>query len=126
MNNPVFGTIDFDCGWKKSGEISLFDSVYPITICADSYFESDAVTKEQEEAYLKYLGEAEGITKKVEKALAEAAGSKEKAKNRFVPAVLAFSRDGGCALLIDERGEEDGFALCLFPEWGIVDLDDFL
>lgn len=53
VNNSVFGLMEYDSQWEKTGKIRIFKKEYNITISAEAYSEEN-ISKKQEESYLKF------------------------------------------------------------------------
>ncbi|MGN7453348.1 hypothetical protein ACTHPH_00885 [Paenibacillus pasadenensis] len=125
MNNPVFGKLIFNIGWKAETEISLFNKNYNVIIKAAAYFEKDGITGEQEAAIVDFDDHKNERLKMVEKLLTDF--SEGDASQQFIPRTLLFQRNGNYALLLDDKEDEDeGIAVCLLPEAKIVSQDEYL
>ncbi|MDR0863269.1 MAG: hypothetical protein LBN30_10985 [Oscillospiraceae bacterium] len=125
MNNSIFGELVFNTGWKAKTDISLFGNTYAITIKAKAYFETDGITAEQERAFGDFSGNKVARLQTAENLLNEYAGNN--AAERFTPRTLLFQRDGGYALLLDDKDDEDdGVAVCLAPKPEVVSQDVYL
>jgi len=125
MNNPVFGEVVFNTGWKTKADITFFGNNYSIVVKAKAYYEKDGITTEQERAFNNFnINKAEQL-KTVERLLNDFAG--DDASKRFIPRMLLFQRDGGYALLLDDKKDEDGgIAVCLAPKIEVVSQDEYL
>lgn len=125
MKNTVFGDIVFNTGWKTKGNIIFFGENFNITIKAKAYFESDAITTAQEIAFSSFTANKSEQMKIVEKLLIDFAG--DNPSKRFVPRTLLFQRDGGYALLLDDKEDEDGgVAVSLVPVEAVLSQDEYL
>jgi hypothetical protein len=123
--NKVFGEFTFNTGWKAKTDITFFGSGFNIAVTAKAYSEKDAITPEQEKAFDDFNGNKEGRLKTAEKLLTECAGSN--ASKRFVPRKLLFKRDGGYALLLDDKEDPDnGMAVVFAPKAGLLTQDEYL
>ena len=124
MLHEIFGEITFSVGWKAERTVSLFGRDYSVGVKIQAYFEEDGITKEQENAYLAYKEEESAKLHAIEGLLR---GYSDSPETRFEPRTLLFGRDGSCALLCDDKDEEDeGIAVCLLPEEKVVSQDDYL
>lgn len=125
MNNAVFGELVFNTGWKTKSDIVFFGKNYNIVVKAKAYSEKDGITNEQETAFNYFKTNKDEQLKTVEKLLTDFADGET--SKRFVPRVLLFQRDGGYALLFDDRkDEDDGVAVCLAPKTRVVSQDEYL
>ena len=125
MNNAAFGELTFNTGWKTKTNINLFGNDYDVVVKAKAYFENDGVTPEQEKAYTDFNKEKASQLGIVEKLLNNF--SEEDATTRFVPRTLLFLRDGGYALLLDDKKDEDGgIAVTLLPKTEVMAQDEYL
>lgn len=124
MKNSIFGDIVFNTGWKTNTDIALFGINYHITVKAKAYFEKDGITNEQELAFGNFnkckaecLKNAENLLNKFSR----------NAAARFIPKTLLFERDGGYALLLDDKEDDDGgIAVCFAPKMEILSQDEYL
>ncbi|MDR0869022.1 MAG: hypothetical protein LBP75_11230 [Planctomycetota bacterium] len=125
MNNSVFGELTFNTGWKTEAEISLFGNNYVVTVKAKAYFEKDGITAEQESAFSDFNDYKNSRLQTVEKLLNGLASGN--AAERFTPRTLLFQRNGGYALLLDDKNDEDdGIAVCLAPKAEVLSQDEYL
>lgn len=125
MNNKTFGELTFNTGWKIKTDISLYGTNQNVVVKAKAYHESDGVTAEQEAAYADFKGNKDTRLITVEKLLdAFAEGNSVK---RFIPQTLLFQRNGGYALLFDDKQDEDGgIAVILAPKAEVKSQDEYL
>lgn len=125
MNNKTFGELTFNTGWKTKTDILLYGTNYNVVVKAKAYHESDGVTAEQESAYADFKGNKDTRLITVEKLLdAFADGNSAK---RFIPQTLLFQRNGGYALLLDDKQDEDGgIAVILAPKAEVKSQDEYL
>ena len=125
MKNSVFGEMTFNTGWKASTNIVLFGKLTSITVKAKAYYEKDGITAEQEAAFSDFNNNKEQRLKNAEKLLSEYAGVD--AAGRFVPRTLLFERDGGYAILFDDKeDEDDGVVVRLLPTERVLSQDEYL
>lgn len=125
MINSIFGNLHFNTGWKTEIEIVLFGKTHRITLKARSYSETDGLTPEQERDFSDYKNNSEKRQKECEKLLRSYAGNN--CAEQFSPRTLLFEREGGYALLCDDREDPDGgIAVILAPEHKIMSQDDYL
>lgn len=124
MLHDVFGELTFNVGWKASLNMKLFGENHPIILKLQAYYKEDGITKEQEEAYVKYKDDRDNKLETIEKLLLKYADSPEK---RFIPKTLLFERDGSYALLCSDNDEPDeGIAVCLAPKEVVMSQDEYL
>ena len=125
MKNSTFGELAFNTGWKTKRDIKLFNKSYSIVIKAKAYYEADGITKEQEKAFSNFKDNEAKQLGDIEKMLAGFASNNP--QDRFIPRTLLFLRDGGYAMLLDDKEDEDGgIAACLAPKAEIVPQDEYL
>ena len=125
MNNSVFGELVFNTGWKTKTSIHLFGNNYDVIVKAKAYFEKDGVTVEQETAYGDFCSNKSERLAAVENLLNSFA--KDDASKQFTPRTLLFQRDGGYAILFDDKEDIDGgIAVCLAPQAEVVTQDEYL
>ena len=124
MLHDLFGEITFNTGWKSKKTIRLFDKEYTINLKIQAYFEEDGITEEQENAYSEFCKSENEKLETVENLLRAYSDSPEQ---EFIPKTLLINRDGAYALLCDDTDNEDeGIAVCLYPEEVIISQDDYL
>lgn len=124
MLHDLFGEITFNTGWKSKKAIKLFDKEYTINLKIQAYFEEDGITREQENAYSEFCKSENEKLKTVENLLR---GYSDSPEQEFIPKTLLINRDGSYALLCDDTDNEDeGIAVCLYPEEVIMSQDDYL
>lgn len=124
MLHDLFGEITFNTGWKSKKTIKLFDKEYTINLKIQAYFEEDGITKEQENAYSIFC---KSESKKLEIIENLLRGYSDSPEQEFIPKTLLINRDGSYALLCDDTDNEDeGIAVCLYPEEVIISQDDYL
>jgi hypothetical protein len=125
MKNSVFGELVFNTGWKTNKDVQIFGRIYSITIKAKAYYEADGITNEQEKAFSNFADNEANQINHIEKMLIALASSN--AQSRFIPRTLLFLRDGGYAMLLDDKEDEDGgIAACLAPKAEIISQDEYL
>lgn len=123
MNNVIEEFV-FHTGWKKQGNIKLFDKKYAITIKLQAYFEKDGITDEQKNAYLTYKKNETNIWKIIEQLVFD---FNTDGFSRFIPSTFLFGRDGSYALLCDDNIDLDqGIAVCIEPLRKIISQDEYL
>lgn len=124
MLHDKIGELTFDVGWKAQIDIVLFEKKYSIRLNLQAYFEEEGITEEQERAFVDFKNNEKDKLKAIENLLNNYSDT---AKERFTPRTLLFERDGSYALLCDDSDEPDeGIAVKLAPENGIVSQDEFL
>jgi hypothetical protein len=124
MKNLEFGDIVFNTGWKTKTDITLWGTNYNIIIKAKAYFEKDGITSEQEIAFGNFKKGKTEYLKNAEDLLNNFSSN---AADRFTPKTLLFERDGGYALLLDDKEDEDGgIAVCFAPKMEILSQDEYL
>ena len=124
MLHDLFGEITFNTGWKSKKTIRLFDKEYTINLKIQAYFEEDGITEEQENAYSEFCKSENEKLETVENLLR---GYSDSPEQEFIPKTLLINRDGSYALLCDDTDNEDeGIAVCLYPEEVIISQDDYL
>lgn len=124
MLHDLFGEITFNTGWKSKKTIRLFDKEYTINLKIQAYFEEDGITEEQENAYSEFCKSENEKLETVENLLR---GYSDSPEQEFIPKTLLINRDGAYALLCDDTDNEDeGIAVCLYPEEVIISQDDYL
>ena len=124
MLHDVFGEITFSIGWKANKNIILFGKEYSINLKVHAYFEEDGITKDQEKAYTDFYKAENDKLQIVEKL---SLSYSDLARKRFIPKTLLINRDGSYALLCDDNDNDDeGIAVCLYPEEVIMSQDDYL
>lgn len=124
MLHDLFGEITFNTGWKSKKTIRLFDKEYTINLKIQAYFEEDGITEEQENAYSEFCKSENEKLETVENLLR---GYSDSPEQEFIPKTLLINRDGSYALLCDDIDNEDeGIAVCLYPEEVIISQDDYL
>ena len=115
----------FNTGWKTSTSILLFGKSTNITVKAKAYFEKDGITAEQEAAFSDFKNNKEKRLKSVEKLLSNYANAET--ASLFVPRTLLFERDGGYAILFDDKEDLDnGVVVCLLPTERVLTQDEYL
>ena len=125
MNNITFGELTFNTGWKTKTNISLYGTNYNVVVKVKAYYENDGVTAEQESAYADFKENKNARLITVEKLLNDFANSNS--SERFIPRTLLFQRNGGYALLFDDKLDEDGgVAVCLAPKAEVLAQDEYL
>lgn len=124
MLHDLFGEITFNTGWKSKKTIRLFDKEYTINLKIQAYFEEDGITEEQENAYSEFCKSENEKLETIENLLR---GYSDSPEQEFIPKTLLINRDGAYALLCDDTDNEDeGIAVCLYPEEVIISQDDYL
>ena len=124
MLHDLFGEITFNTGWKSKKTIRVFDKEYTINLKIQAYFEEDGITREQENAYSEFCKSENEKLETVENLLR---GYSDSPEQEFIPKTLLINRDGSYALLCDDIDNEDeGIAVCLYPEEVIISQDDYL
>ena len=124
MLHDLFGEITFNTGWKSKKTIRLFDKEYTINLKIQAYFEEDGITEEQENAYSEFCKSENEKLETVENLLR---GYSDSPQEKFTPKTLLIDRDGSYALLCDDTDNEDeGIAVCLYPQEVIISQDDYL
>ena len=124
MLHDLFGEITFNTGWKSKKTIRVFDKEYTINLKIQAYFEEDGITEEQENAYSEFCKSENEKLETVENLLR---GYSDSPEQEFIPKTLLINRDGSYALLCDDTDNEDeGIAVCLYPEEVIISQDDYL
>ena len=124
MLHDLFGEITFNTGWKSKKTIRLFDKEYTINLKIQAYFEEDGITEEQENAYSEFCKSEYEKLETVENLLR---GYSDSPQEKFTPKTLLIDRDGSYALLCDDIDNEDeGIAVCLYPQEVIISQDDYL
>lgn len=124
MLHDLFGEITFNTGWKSKKTIRLFDKEYTINLKIQAYFEEDGITEEQENAYSEFCKSENEKLETVENLLI---GYSDSPQEKFTPKTLLIDRDGSYALLCDDIDNEDeGIAVCLYPQEVIISQDDYL
>lgn len=125
MIDSIFGALRFDVGWKAEIDAALFGKTRRVTVKARAYREEDGLTPEQESAFADYKSRGEKLWIAAENLLRDFAG--EDCTARFTPRTLLFERDGGYALLCDDREDPDGgVAVELAPQLRVAPQDDYL
>ena len=153
--NKVFGELTFDVGWhvKKPVNIELWGKSYPIKVTAESYYEEDSITKEQEEAYASFTENKAVKQQRVEALLLEyykenplenlyhqesleycdvniaefKINIKQQLPNVLTPRILVIDDEGTCALLFDDKIDPDnGIAVILSPTEEVMTQDEYL
>lgn len=125
MIHSTFGNLQFNTGWKTKIDVVLFEKVYHITVKAHAYNEADGITSAQESAISDYKSHMDEQNKEAEALLRSYSG--EDCAERFKPQTLLFERDGGYALLCDDRDDpDDGIAVVLAPERKVLSQDEYL
>lgn len=125
MNNSIFGEMIFNTGWKAATEITLFGKTASITVKAKAYYEKDGITTEQEAAFSDFNDNKVKRLKIVEKLLSDY--SVIDTSNRFTPRTLLFDREGGYAILFDDKSDVDnGVVVCLLPTEKVLTQDEYL
>ena len=124
MLHDLFGEITFNTGWKSKKTIRLFDKEYTINLKIQAYFEEDGITEEQENAYSEFCKSENEKLETVENLLR---GYSDSPQEKFTPKTLLIDRDGSYAMLCDDIANEDeGIAVCLYPQEVIISQDDYL
>lgn len=125
MIHSAFGDFQFNTGWKTKTDMVLFEKTYHITVKARAYNETDGITSAQKSAISDYKVHFDERKKEIE-ALLHSYSGKDCAE-RFQPRTLLFERDGGYALLCDDRDDpDDGIAVMLVPEQKVLSQDEYL
>ena len=125
MKTSVFGEMTFNTGWKSSTNIILFGKLINIVVKAKAYCEKDGITDEQKVAFVDFNKNKEKRLNSTEKLLSDYAGGI--VEGRFFPRTLLFERDGGYAILFDDKEDEDnGVAVCLMPKEMVLSQDEYL
>lgn len=125
MNNKIFGELMFNIGWKTKTDISLYGTTYNVVVKAKAYHENDGVTSEQESAYADFKGN-KGIRLITVEKLLDAFSESNPAK-RFIPQTLLFQRNGGYAILFEDKQDVDGgVAVILAPKAEVKSQDEYL
>lgn len=125
MIQSVLGNLYFNTGWKTNSEIVLFGNSYRVTVKARAYFETDGLTDEQQKAFADYKDHNSQREKEVEALLS--AYAKTDCSARFFPRTLLFERNGGYALLCDDKDNpDDGVAVILSPDQRVILQDEYL
>ena len=124
MKKSIFGELVFNTGWKTNTELTLFGTVYNVIIKAKAYFEKDGITSEQEKSFAIFAKSKIEFLKNAENLLNKYSSN---ASGRFIPKTLLFERDGGYALLLDDKEDEDeGIVVCFAPQMKILSQDEYL
>lgn len=125
MKNTIFGEVKFNIGWETNAIIRLFGQKFNIVVNASAYFDKDGITPEQENAFSDFKKNTEQRLKTIEILLQRL--ESDKPLERFTPSLLLFQRDGGYALLLDDKEDVDGgIAACLAPKAEVVSQDEYL
>lgn len=127
MKNKVFTDAEYYYGWNTLLDICLWGEIYTIVVSAQAYAKTEAVTKEQEDAYSQFLSNLIAEQKTIELLLDSFVGDKRNAKQRFIPKTLLFEKNGNYTLLCDDRESPDeGVAVCLSPQKIVISQDEYL
>lgn len=123
-NNAIFGEVIFNMGWEAKATLEFFGKSHNIIVTAFAYYEQDKITAEQEASYEQFKVEKKNQISKIENILLNFS---DDADNRFVPSELIFQRNGDCALLFDDKkNQEDGIAVCIKPVFQILSQEEYL
>ena len=143
INNSVFGLMEYDFQWEKTGKISIFKKEYDITISAEAYSEEN-ISKEQEESYLKFKENEKFYIETIENKLKEYINENlEDLATYWVgarkiinpsdltkvvePKSILFQQDGSIIFLAEcEWDIENGIAVKLYPEVEVGPQDIFI
>lgn len=126
MYNNIFGEMKFNSGWESDRSIEFLKKTYTVTIHATAYYESDRITRQQEEAYVYFLTYEESILEHVVDIL-RSGDFKQEPLKRYVPCSINFQRDGSFAVLLDDTHDiEGGLAVSILPSLKILSVDEFL
>lgn len=129
MNSEnYFEKARFNYSWEVPATIELFGTVYSIVAAADAYFNTEKVTREQNDSYKFYLENYNSIVKQIEELLiADANGDKILAQERFVPKMLKIKKNGDCAILLDDKADiESGVAASIIPDYKLMNIDEYI
>ena len=117
----------FNYSWEVKSDISMLGTVFPITISADAYYETEKPTVEQEESFCFFMRNKEEILGKIDNLLISDTGSMEEARRRYVPKMLKIKKNGDCGLLLDDENNfENGLVVTIRPTYGFLDTDEYL
>lgn len=119
INDPVFGTMEYDYGWKKTIPVTLFGKEYHIS-CIASAYEGEQINDTQRAEFQRIMEDFTGVCHRVEQLLQKycAANSSHTADDGSLrPTDLIFDQNGGCGFLFDCVWEpDDGIAMRISPK----------
>jgi len=126
--NEVFGEVFFNYGWKTKTEIVLWGKTYNILISAESYYEEDDITSEQEKSYVSFKEMKAVKQNTIEMLLSQYFKDQEDDLCDFLtPTALVIQSNGDYALLFDDANDRDnGIAVALSPEEEVMTQDEYL
>ena len=143
VNNSVFGLMEYDFQWEKTGKISIFKKEYDISIIVEAFPDED-ISKEQEESYLKFKENEKIYIETIENHLKEYINENlEDLATYWVgarkiinitdlakviePKSILFQQDGTILFLAEcEWDIENGIAVKLYPEVEVGPQDIFI
>ena len=105
---------------------SIEDSIsaQEVDIFISNLLSYQIITEEQENAYSEFCKSENEKLETVENLLR---GYSDSPQEKFTPKTLLIDRDGSYALLCDDIDNEDeGIAVCLYPQEVIISQDDYL
>jgi hypothetical protein len=125
MIDKIFGEVTFNSGWCKNDTILLWGKEFALLVRAKSYYESDEITDIQREEYNDFTKNKANIALEIEKLIVSYKG--RKFIKELTPRFLIFQRQGGYALLADDKTDPDnGIAIVLSPHKEVMTQDDYL
>lgn len=132
IHDEVFGEMEYDYGWTKREQISLWGKDLNINITAWAYT-GDSITTEQRKSYQKFLDSLDSISDSTLKAVIEYVSENydmndsEEILETLSPETILFKQDGRCGILCDfTLDEENGIVVCVFPTIEVGSQDIFL
>ena len=124
LTSKYFGNMEYSIGWKTKRTIELFGEQREIVVKIQAYEPEDGINDMQDKACKFYIENEKDNLKCMEQLMKEFSAN---AKTRFKPRHLLFDTDGGCALLCNDAEDEDeGIAVCILPEKGVMYQSDYL
>ena len=118
MINNVFGEVTFNSGWETSQEIKFNYNRFIIVVSADAYFESDLITKEQENSYSEFIQNTDEILNAIELLVSGV---------KYIPVLLIIKRNGEYGLVFDDVDDVDGgIVVTIKPKMEVLSVDQYL
>ena len=133
INDPIFGKMDYDYGWRMPVEFSFGNKTYIIE-CVAAAFSTQEITNAQQNAYQEYCNSRKEIELLVAELLEAYVSAEVQDGANFKPLIehaqpahIVFKQDGRYGVLFDcDWDEENGVVVSLEPERYVGPQDLFL
>ena len=137
IKDPVFGEMEYDCGWTKKQEVHFLDKFSVVEIVVSAYT-GESIVEEQHKSYKYFMENEEKINSELPKIIQDYIDENiedirldypeidniKKLSDIVRPSTLLFDTDGNFVFLCDVSwDEENGIGIEIFPDYK-VDIQD--